>query len=355
MESIQEPSLDERVKHVLNHHFTDPRAENLRAVLSYLGLREGEEIGTGELRNVVTGASTDATSRVLRRLNRLLDEFGETLGLKLIQTRRTSAETFYRLVFLAGSVVTNKTKLATLSHVPTHLPLDEASFRRTSRLISLPLLQEPPSEKETTSLFTNARFVRPEDNELEYLRLLTEAARRKMSCSFAWLRSQLDIPVKDKRLLSNFRQTTVDSAAEIGFVVDALRSRHHGIFFVNHDARERVLLEKFSGKNEVNTCLDKTIAFDGEILEARLKKINLLELPREKRKAIRLIAQAQAEAKPIHRGEFLRQSGFTKEQYGYLHHKSQVKRYDWGFYIRMRSDDTMQCVLIDTESIDQSE
>lgn len=344
MEAQTNNSVDARVQYALEHHFTDPRAGNLRNVLSYLGENAGSEVSTRTLREVAQMSHPHHVPRLMSRLIALTDAHTEALGfrVKLVSSTKTKPCNTYILEFEQGDFEPAQRRRVKVVSSPTHIPVTD-SMKRCAQLMTggHPLMRRPTDEKTTESLFHNARFTTAGGREIEHWKLLTEASRRNMAVNVGWIKDRLDVPTDEKRLEDDMLKLSEQAYLELGFVVSSVKAKYHAIFFLEPPAREEALFVG-TGITE-HPALDRVIPFNMDTFRRRLKEVSGGELDEKERNALREITRTQESPEPSFRGKI----GLSKYEWGKLKTKSLEHRHEWGLHVRCRGDHSLQCVLLD--------
>lgn len=343
--SPSSPSISEKIDHVINFDFGDsPKWHSIRTVLCLISNYPGRVWSQSEVSSE-SGISLAQAKKALKRLVSLTELYADQYGFSVCIDRTGR---YPRYFFTNGCDVDfeRKRRLSLGINGPTSLPITDRIRRRARLLVGHELYDGVPDNYE--SLLHNSYLLRREDPEWEYLQDLIKARREGKLVRVEVLRAKHDIADDDIRLGSgyNLSRATIDRALIEGFFFTSMEENYHGIFFLDPHAREESVCREFSDQQCEVTCLDNVIPFSLDDLRLRIRLVGLESISEPYRRVIRRISKAQAAGKPLKTSDFK----FSRGQFLHLMKHTRLHRFKFGFYIRARSDNTLQVVLIDQKA-----
>lgn len=348
---------DPFVAYVIEHDLENDHFGLSRDILKILS--DGAEHRFSEILEA-TGRLRVGLARTLKFLMALSAKNFEVFGFKVVKQKR-KGETFYKLELSPsrGDTPTIRDR----KHASTRQPdatrdiSENLGFLR--RRIDIALMDfgindvkinDRPKENFDSKVSAASWFLYDEKRRA-VIDMFTDAANLGHSVSTLWICEKLDIPNIGNHF-PNLDRDTHRKALELGFVVTKVGGGYYALFELEDGSRKKALMRKYGKGFEVEcTYLDSLSVFNHKELVKRLDEFyeeGYEEICVKRRDLTLNIAAAQRKNRNITVKEAAASIGqksvdFTADWI----RDSRVIRYKSGFYLRYRSDNKLECCLLD--------
>jgi hypothetical protein len=354
---------DPFVAYVIEHDLKNDHFALSREILRVLS--DGREHGFSELLEETGNTRRPNMCRSLKYILALAEKNFDVFGFKVVKVTR-NRNTFYRLEFKSdrGELPAERERRHSSPRRPEETIDVSGDLEVLRRRIGIALsgfgindvkIKDKPGA-DFDSKVSNASWFLYDEKRKAVVDMFAAAAKNGQGVSTLWICEKADISnASHANHFSNLDRDTHRRALDLGFVVAKVGTGYYAVFELDDASRKKALkLKHRSEFADKCTYLDRLKPFSYKELVGRLNEFEedgYKEIDVKRRNLTLNVAAAQRKGKNINVKEAATSIGqksidFTADWIA----ESKRLRYKSGFYLRYRSDDKLECCLLDEEA-----